>query len=124
MSFHVALQQQPIPQSPTSSSLSSLDDEINDTSARVYFGPIQTPERRLIAAAAATHKRNDLSSMPVRRSPRLSALQNSQARPSPLRKEEIMVGPTGEQRGLELAPPSTPPAPDEDSSQDGKDPCC
>jgi hypothetical protein len=120
MSFDVALQRQSIPQSPASSSLSSLEDENSDTVSHVYFGPIQSPEKRLIAAA--THRRSDLTSIPVRRSPRLSALQNSQQHPSPLRKEEIAVGETsGEQRGLKLTPPSTH---DEDSSQDGKDLCC
>jgi hypothetical protein len=117
MSFDVALQHQPIPQSPASSSLSSLDDENNDTVSRVYFGPIQSPERRLIAVA--THKRSNLTSIPVRRSPRLSALQNSQQHPSPLRKEEMEVGATS--GGLKLTMPSTL---DEDSSQDGKNLCC
>ena len=122
MSFDVALQRQPIPQSPAPSSLSSLDDDNNDTISHVYFGPIQTPERRLLAAA--THKRNSLSSIPVRRSPRLSALQNpQQQRPSPLSNEEMEVEATISE-GLKLVPPSTPPATDEDdNSQDGKSPC-
>jgi hypothetical protein len=121
MSFNLALQHQPIPPSPTSSSLTSLDDEVNNPAARVYFGPIQSPERILIAEA--THKRNNLSSLPVRRSPRISALQNSQFFSSPMGKEAKAAGPTsGEQRELKMAPPSTPPGPDEDDSQDGKDP--
>jgi len=121
MSFNLALQHQPIPSSPTSSSLTSLDDEVNNAAARVYFGPIQSPERILIAEA--THKRNNLSSLPVRRSPRISALQNSQNYYSPSGKEAKAAGPTsGEQRGLQMALPSTPPGSDDDNSQDGKDP--
>ena len=126
MSFHLALQHKPIPQSPASSSLTSLDDEADNTVARVYFGPIQTPERALIAEA--THKRNSITTIPVRRSPRISALQsqNSESQPSPLSEEGKAVEATsGEQRELKIAPPSTPSAPDEDedNSQDGKDLC-
>ena len=66
----------------------------------------------------ATHKRSNLTSIPVRRSPRLSALQNSQQQPSPLQKE-MEVGATS--GGLKLTLPSSL---DEDSSQDGKDLCC
>ena len=123
MSFNLALQHKHIPQSPASSSLTSLDDEVDNTVTRVYFGPIQTPERALIAEA--THKRNNLTSIPVRRSPRISALQNLQSQPSPLREEgKVVVEATsGEQREPEMSPPSPPSAPDEDNSQDGKVPC-
>jgi len=125
MSFHLALQHKPIPQSPASSSLTSLDGDVDNTVTRVYFGPIQTPERALIAEA--TQKRNDLASIPVRRSPRISALQNQnlQSQPSPLREEgQAVEAMSGEQRELKMAPPSTPSTPDEDedNSQDGKGP--
>jgi len=126
MSFHLALQHKPIPQSPAPSSLTSIDDDVDNTVTRVYFGPIQTPERALIAEA--TQKRNDLTSIPVRRSPRISALQNQnlQSQPSPLREEgQVVEATSGEQRGHKMAPPSTPSTPDEDedTSQDGKDHC-
>lgn len=128
MSFNLALQHKPIPQSPASSSLTSIDDEADNTVARVYFGPILTPERALIAET--THKRNNLATIPVRRSPRISALQNQtlQSQPSPLREREegkMIETTSGEQRGLKIAPPSSPSTPDddEDNSQDGKDPC-
>jgi hypothetical protein len=126
MSFNLTLQHKPIPQSPASSSLTSIDDEADNTVARVYFGPIQTPERALIAEA--THKRNNLTTIPVRRSPRISALQNQTlpSQPSPLREEGKVIGTaSGEQRGLKIVPPSTSSTPDddEDNSQDGKDLC-
>lgn len=121
MSFNLALHCQSIPQSPTSSSISSLEDGVNNPAARVYFGPIQSPERILMAEA--THKRNNnLTSMPVRRSPRISVLHNSQQ--PDLEEEGEAVGATlGEQGVPKAASPSTAPAPDVDSSQDGRDSC-
>jgi hypothetical protein len=115
MSFNLARQLQSNPQSPSPSSLSSLDDE---ASARVYFGPIQSPERIFIAQA--TQKWNDLSSMPIRRSPRISSLQNSQQLAC-LGEEMRAVGTTlGEQCEPQVDPPLAAPTP-EDSSQDGED---
>ena len=122
MSFNVALQCQSTPQSPTCSSISSTDDDVNNPAARVYFGPIQSPEKLLIAAQA-THKRNNLSSIPVRRSPRLSALQSSQQRASSPAEEGEPVGVTlREEMGPKVAPAlaSATPTPDEDNTQDGK----
>ncbi|KAI0006015.1 hypothetical protein BJV74DRAFT_792435 [Russula compacta] len=117
MSFNLALHCQSIPQSPTSSSTSSLDDGVNNPAARVYFGPIQSPERILMAEA--THKRNNnLTSMPVRRSPRISVLHDSQQ--LDLEEEEAVEATLGEQGVPKAAPPSTAPAPDPDSSQDGR----
>lgn len=114
MSFNLALQPQSNPQSPSPSSLSSLDDE---ASARVFFGPIQSPERIFIAEA--THKWSNLSSMPIRRSPRISSLQNSQQFAC-LGEESRAVGTTlGEQREPEVGPLAAPTP--EDSSQDGED---
>jgi hypothetical protein len=120
MSFNVALQRQSTPHSPTCSSVSSTDDDVNDPAARVYFGPIQSPERLLIAQA--THKRNNLQSTPVRRSPRLSALQSSQQRASPSVEEGKPVGVTLRE-GPKVASPSATPTPDEDSTQDGTNSC-
>ncbi|KAH9966649.1 hypothetical protein BC827DRAFT_686670 [Russula dissimulans] len=115
MSFNLARQLQSNPQSPSPSSLSSLDDE---ASARVYFGPIQSPERIFIAQA--TQKWNDLSSMPIRRSPRISSLQNSQQLAC-LGEEMRAVGTTlGEQCEPQVDPPLAAPTP-EDSSQDDID---
>ena len=120
MSFNVALQCQSTPQSPSCSSISSKDDDVNNPAARVYFGPIQSPERLLIAAQA-THKRNNLQPIPVRRSPRLSALQSSQQRASPSLEEGRPVGITlREKMG---ASHSATPTPDEDGTQDGKNSC-
>ena len=116
MSFNVALQCQSPPQSP------SLDDDVNNPAARVYFGPIQSPERLLIAQA--THKRNSLSSIPVRRSPRLSALQSSQQSTSSLREEGNQVAETSSEKvGPKVALLFAIPAPDEDGTQDGKNSC-
>jgi hypothetical protein len=123
MSFDVALQRQSTPQSPTCSSISSKDDEANNPTGRVYFGPIQSPERLLIAAQA-THKRNNLQSIPVRRSPRLSALQDSQQRVPSSVGEGKSVGITlREKPEPKVASPSATPTPDEDSTQDGKNSC-
>ena len=119
MSLNVALPCQSTPQSPTCSSISSLDDDVNNPAARVYFGPIQSPEKRLIAQA--THNRTNLSPMPVRRSPRLSALQSSQQPASSSEEEGKPVGATS--RGKVVVSPSVTPAPDEDSTQDGKNSC-
>ena len=122
MSFNVALQCQSTPQSPTCSSIGSTDDDVNNPAARVYFGPIQSPERLLIASQA-THKRNNLSSTPVCRSPRLSALQSSQQRSSPLVEEGKPVGTLKEEMEPKVASPSATPTPDDDSTQDGKNSC-
>ncbi len=123
MSFNVALQCHSTPQSPTCSSIGSTEDDVNNPAARVYFGPIQSPERLLIAAQA-THKRNDLPSIPVRRSPRLSAFQNSQQRTSHSVEEAEPVGVTSMGKmGPTVVSPSATPTPDEDSTQDGKSPC-
>ena len=119
MSFDVALQCQPTPQSPTCSSISSTDDDVNNSAARVYFGPIQSPEKLLIAQA--THKRNIVSPSPVRRSPRLSALQSSQNPASSSGDEGKLVGSTlRNEVGPKVASPSATPTPDDDSTQDGK----
>lgn len=119
MSSNLTLQPQSIPQSPTSSSTSSLDDEINNPAARVYFGPIQSPERILIAKTA--HRQNNLSSSPIRRSSRLSALQSSPKPPLEEEEGERTVGVIStEQMGANVAPISTTIAPDEDHVQDGK----
>jgi hypothetical protein len=122
MSFNVALQCQSTPQSPTCSSISSTDEDVNNPAARVYFGPIQSPERLLIAAQA-TDKRNNLQSTPVRRSPRLSALQSSQQRAPPSVEEGKPEGVTLREKMGQVASPSATPTPDEDSTQDGKNSC-
>ena len=118
MSLNVALQCQSTPQSPTCSSASSTDDDVNNPAARVYFGPIQSPERLLIATQA-THKRNSLSSIPVRRSPRLSALQSPQQRASPVKEGKSVGVALTEKMGPKVASPSATPTPEEDSTQDG-----
>jgi hypothetical protein len=64
------LRHQSTPPPPASSPTSSLDDQVNNPEARVYFGPIQSPEKVLIAEAA--HSWNNPSSLPVCISPRIS----------------------------------------------------
>ncbi|KAI9509363.1 hypothetical protein F5148DRAFT_1188206, partial [Russula earlei] len=115
------LQPQSNPQSPGSSSSSSIDDQVNNPTARVYFGPIQSPEKILIAEA--THNRDNLSSIPFRRSSRISALQSSQQLSSPMGEERTAVGPTlGDEREPQVTPPlGSASTSDEDSSQDDFD---
>ncbi|KAI9466191.1 hypothetical protein BJY52DRAFT_332816 [Lactarius psammicola] len=75
MSSDLAFQHQPTPPSPASSPTNSLDDQVNNSAARVYFGPIQSPEKVLIAEAA--HGWNNHSSLPVCLSPRISSPRDS-----------------------------------------------
>jgi len=61
---------------PLTASESSDTDEVNSSSARVYFGPILSPEKKFIVqniARRAAHKSGAFGS-PIRRSPRLSSL--------------------------------------------------
>ncbi|KAL4074454.1 hypothetical protein V8B97DRAFT_1689036 [Scleroderma yunnanense] len=60
---------------PLTASESSDTDEVNSSSARVYFGPVLSPEKKFIVhsvARRAAHKSGAFGT-PVRRSPRLSA---------------------------------------------------
>ncbi|KAH9079392.1 hypothetical protein EDB83DRAFT_2624963 [Lactarius deliciosus] len=75
MSSDLAVQHRSTPPSPASSTTNSLDDRVNSPTARVYFGPIQSPEKILIAEAA--HSWNNPSSLPVRLSPRISSPRDS-----------------------------------------------
>ncbi len=62
----------PLPVSPPSSSASD-SDAFNIESARLYFGPVKTPERNFVAS----HKKLHPPATPsfLRRSPRLSTLR-------------------------------------------------
>ncbi|KAH9063456.1 hypothetical protein EDB87DRAFT_1681505 [Lactarius vividus] len=75
MSSDLAVQRRPTPPSPASSTTNSLDDRVNSPTARVYFGPIQSPEKILIAEAA--HSWNNPSSLPVCLSPRIPSFRDS-----------------------------------------------
>ena len=70
MSSELTIRRQSTPPPPASSPTSSLDDQVNNPEARVYFGPIQSPEKVLIAEAA--HSWNNPSSLSVCLSPRIS----------------------------------------------------
>ena len=75
MSSDLTIRHQSTPPSPASSSTNSLDDQVNNPEARVYFGPIQSPEKILIAEAA--HSRANHTSLPVCLSPRISSPMDS-----------------------------------------------
>ncbi|KAH9048117.1 hypothetical protein EDB84DRAFT_1392492 [Lactarius hengduanensis] len=75
MSSDLAVQHRSTPPSPASSTSNSLDDRINSPTARVYFGPIQSPEKILIAEAA--HSWNNPSSLPVCLSPQIPSPRDS-----------------------------------------------
>lgn len=75
----------PTPSPALTASESSDSDEVNSLSARVYFGPILSPEKKFVVqdiALRAVHKSGVLDS-PVRRSPRLSTHPTS-----PLQSED------------------------------------
>ncbi|KAI0273612.1 hypothetical protein BC834DRAFT_966113 [Gloeopeniophorella convolvens] len=116
MSFDVALRQSPIPPSPASST-SSLEDAVNNPFARVYFGPVQSPEKILIAKAA--QKRSTHPSAPVRRSQRLSELNAPGEPPQPLSEiqYDADVASRGEGSG-DTATSAAEDAASEDISQD------
>ena len=115
MSSDLVLQHQSTTPSPTS----SLDDQVNNSTARVYFGPIQSPEKVLIAEAA--HSWNNPSSLPVCLSPRISSPLDSHKLLS-LEEDEntvraiLEVGTTG-------PPTLTTTTLDDDCLQDGKNVC-
>ena len=67
-----------VPSSPASSSASD-SDAFNTESARVYFGPFKTPERKFIAASRTLFPPPQLTA--VRRSPRLSSPRLRSASP-------------------------------------------
>lgn len=75
MSSDLTIRHQSTPPSPASSSTNSLDDQVNNPEARVYFGPIQSPEKILIAEAA--HSRANHTSLPVCLSPQISSPMDS-----------------------------------------------
>ncbi len=74
LSSDLALQHQSTPPLHPSSPPNSLDDQVNNPAARVYFGPIQSPEKILIAEAA--HNWNNFTSLPVSLSPQASSSQD------------------------------------------------
>ena len=118
MSPDLAFQHQPTPPSPASSHTSSLDDQVNNPTARVYFGPIQSPEKVLIAEAA--HSWNNPPSLPVCLSPRIS---------SPLDSHKLLSLEEDENSVREMLEVGTTGLPtltttlDEDCLQDGKNVC-
>ncbi|KAI0065355.1 hypothetical protein BV25DRAFT_1821745 [Artomyces pyxidatus] len=67
------------PPSP-SSSVSSLDDTINNPMGRVYFGPMQSPEKKFVSKTA---RRQTLRTPPVRSAVRRSARLSTA--PGPIR---------------------------------------
>lgn len=67
--------------SPTPSS-GSDSDSYNTESARVYFGPLKTPERKFAAAAASKRLFPPPSNSSLRRSPRLSSPRARSATPT------------------------------------------
>ncbi|KAI0054051.1 hypothetical protein FA95DRAFT_28846 [Auriscalpium vulgare] len=86
------------PPSP-SSSTSSINDD--NPMGRVYFGPLQSPEKKYVAKAARTR-----TPPPVRRSPRLSAApqmsHSRSASPSEVEEEAVLVA-LGDARQTESA---------------------
>lgn len=86
------------PASPASSASGSDDDGVNSESARVYFGPVKTPERNFMAA-------NNLLPPPVpstlRRSPRLSS-PRPQVEPKSDSEEEETMSAVQESKEVEL----------------------
>jgi len=113
MSSDLAFQHQSTPPSPASSPTNSLDDQVNHPAARVYFGPIRSPEKILIAEAARSW--NNLSSLPVCLSPRISSPRDSH----PSEEDETAVRAILE-AGTTDVPTTTL---DEDCLQDGKNVC-
>jgi hypothetical protein len=119
MSSDLAIRHQSTPTSPTSSPTNSLDDQVNNPEARVYFGPIQSPEKFLIAEAA--HSWNNPSSLPVCLSPPISSPLESHKRFS-LEEDENAVREILEV-GTTDAPTLVTTTLDEDGLQDGKNVC-
>ena len=119
MSPDLVFQHHSTPPSPASSQTSSLDDQVNNPTARVYFGSIQSPEKILIAEAA--HSWNNPSSLPVCLSPQISSPLDSHKLLS-LEEDEnavreiLKVGTTG-------LPTLATTTLDEDCLQDGKNVC-
>lgn len=73
------------PSSPASSSASD-SDAYNTESARVYFGPFKTPERKFIAASKSLFPPPQPAA--VRRSPRLSSPRIRSASPMDLQASD------------------------------------
>jgi hypothetical protein len=115
MSSDVAVRHQSTPPSPASSPTNSLDDHVNNPEARVYFGPIQSPEKILIAEAA--HSWTNPSSLPVCLSPRISSPLDSHKLLS-LEEDENIVREILEVETTEAPTVATTLA--EDYLQDGK----
>ena len=116
MSSDLAVRHQSTPPSPASSSTNSLDDQVNNPEARVYFGPIQSPEKILIAEAA--HSWTNHTSLPVCLSPRISSPMDSHKLLS-LEEDENIVREILEVEKTES--PTLAVTIDEDCLQDGKD---
>jgi len=73
------------PPSPTSSSASD-SDAYNTESARLYFGPLKTPERNFVAATKNLFPPATIT--PLRRSPRLSSPRPRSTPPADLQITE------------------------------------
>ncbi|KAF8275035.1 hypothetical protein EI94DRAFT_1793681 [Lactarius quietus] len=114
MSSDLAVRHQSTPPSPSSSPTNGLDDQVNNPEARVYFGPIQSPEKFLIAEAA--HSWNNPSSLPVCLSPPISSPLESHKLFS-LEEDENAVREILEV-GTTDAPTLVTTTPDEDCLQD------
>ena len=118
MSSDLAIRHQSTPPSPASSPTNSLDDQVNNPEARVYFGPIQSPEKVLIAEAA--HSWNNPSSLPTCLPPRST---------SPLYSHNLLPSEEDENAVREILevgttdPPTLAITIDEDCLQDGKNVC-
>lgn len=77
--------------SPTSSG-SSSDDAVNNPAARVYFGRLQSPEKKLAVKANRRRKlRTSFVQSPLRRSSRLSTTSVENRIASPLKQSSDEV---------------------------------
>ncbi|THH11580.1 hypothetical protein EW146_g7984 [Bondarzewia mesenterica] len=74
----------------SSPSPSSSDDAVNDASARVYFGPMQTPEKKFAARSARRRTpRSSSTQSPLRRSARLTSALAADRGASPSRQVQV-----------------------------------
>lgn len=76
---------EPLCSSPASSSASD-SDAYNTESARIYFGPLKTPERKFVATSM--HLFPPPIESPLRRSPRLSSPRTRSVTPADPRQSQ------------------------------------
>lgn len=109
--------------SPLTTSEASDSDGVNSSTARVFFGPVKSPEKKLIAREIARRAADPGGySTPVRRSPRLSRLPPFQGQLKDAEDTERDVD-GADDGGLQDEPQSPgEDTPENDVLQDGK--CC